>query len=746
MRWVLRGIAVFVVSGVVVPIAVTGTIVGAFLYLPLPATLPEARAGVESQISHVYLASGQEIAQFRKFETSIPVSPKDIPDVLKQAVVASEDRRFYSHGGVDVLGSLRALWADLRGKGYVQGGSTITQQYVKNAYLNQRRTILRKVREAVLATQLDRQLPKDQVLYRYLSYIYFGGGAYGVGAASDSYFGKRVNDLTLSEAALLAGVIPAPSRYDPRINPSLAEDRRLAVLREMLDQRRITVSQYDAAAAQKIYIITKFGPKAGATNILPPRQVKTAYPYFVDYLLKYLLARYPPDLVYRGGLRIVVTLDPDVQAAADAAVQNALAGTQAPLDMALAAVEPPTGYVKAIVGGRDYYAPGSGQNNLALGHCPASPEIKVGQVGPQPPFCVPGGGSGRQPGSSFKPFTIATAFEEGITPSRTYYAPHVYQYPHCPASNSQCFVHNVEGDREGDLSMREATWYSVNTWFVQLVQDVGPKRVAELAHRLGITMVDPAKPHYAGITLGAEEVSPLDMASAYGVFAARGLRFGPTPVLRITDLHGKVWEDNTKPDASDPSHRVLKEVVADNVTDILRGVIAQGTAYPRADIGRPAAGKTGTTDNNTNAWFVGYTPTLSTAVWMGYSDSALRPLLNIKGFGRVFGGTIPAATWHDFMSAALKNVPATDFNQPAPIEPLADQAKRLERNGFDPGPRLYPDETDSGGPFEFVPAPPEAVAPTTTSAPTTTTTSPGGETATTVVRPLLTPPQAGPAG
>ncbi|MHB8669172.1 MAG: transglycosylase domain-containing protein [Acidimicrobiales bacterium] len=748
MRHLLRGLSVFLVGALMLPVAVMGTVVGAFLVLPLPATLPEARQGVESQISHVELADGTEIAQFRQFEQSIPVTRDDIPGVLKQAVVAAEDRRFYSHGGVDMTGTLRALWADLRGRRVVQGGSTITQQYVKNAYLERRRTIVRKLREAILATQLDREVPKDEVLFRYLSLIYFGGGAYGVGAASESYFGKRVNDLTLSEAAMLAGLIPAPTRYDPRLNPALAEQRRLVVLREMLQQRRITQAQYDEAVPQRIFALGRsappgVGPKGPATVVRAPEQLKTAYPYFVDYLQRYLLARYPHDLVYRGGLHIVVTLDPHAQEVAQKTVADALAGTSAPLDMALVSVEPPTGYVKALVGGRDFYAASGGQTNLALGNCPPTRE----PVHPEPPICISGGGSGRQPGSAFKPFTVAAAFEAGITPSRSYYAPHVYEYPPpCRASDPQCFVHNVEGDREGYLNLREATWYSVNTYFVQLVQAVGPSKVAELAHRLGITMIDPAKPHYPSITLGAEEVSPLDMAGAYAVFAARGLRATPTPVLKITDSKGAVIEDNSSPSPV----RVLSEVVADNVTDVLRGVISQGTAYPRADIGRPAAGKTGTTDNNTNAWFVGYTPTLSTSVWMGYSDSSKKPLLNLKGFARVYGGTIPAQVWHDFMSTVLKDVPVTDFNQPAPIQPLAEDARRNARGGIDPGLRRYPAGTGSGGTFEYAPPPPDAQAPPIT---TTSTTSPalppppeGPATTTTTSRPPFLPgPAPGPA-
>ncbi|MCU1463929.1 MAG: penicillin-binding protein family [Acidimicrobiales bacterium] len=726
LRLAVKAVTVFLISTVLVPIAVVGTVISSFLFLPLPATLPEAKAGIESKISHVYAADGTEIALFREFETSIPVRPQDIPAVLKQAVVASEDRRFYSHGGVDVQGSLRALWADLQGKGVVQGGSTITQQYVKNAYLNEKRTITRKVREAILASQLDRKSAKDDILFRYLESIYLGGGAYGVEAASETYFGHPVSQLTLSEAALLAGVIPAPTRYAPRQNAALAETRRMIVLREMLDQKRITQQQFEEAAAQQVFVITQFGPRKGATNIVPPVTVQQRYPYFIDYLRKYLERRYGHETVYRGGLRIYTTLDPKMQAAAEFTITNTLSGTKPPLEMALVAVEPATGYVKAMVGGRDFYDKAYGQTNLALGACPGPP-IEGDHA--TPPFCIAGGGTGRQPGSSFKPFTLATAFEEGISPNKVYAGPFQYTYPKCPPIQKGCTVRNTEeAENFGAIPLRQATWHSVNTVFAQLVQDVGVQRTAEMANRLGETMIDPKKQHFPGITLGTEEVSPLDHAASYAVFANRGVRAAPVPVLRITDGTGKVLEDNTKLDDPARVKRVISETVADNVTDVLRGVITSGTAKG-SDIGRPAAGKTGTSENNQDAWFAGFTPALSTAVWMGYADTP-RPLLGIKGVARVYGGTIPARAWHDFMLFALKDVPPTDFNQPAPIQATALDTAHQLRGGIDPGDRRGIIGIGPGGVYQYNPPPPVAEAPTTTSPPTTapetTTTKPGG--------------------
>src|SRR5437764_6612608 len=430
MHSAIRAGLVFFGSAVLVPIGTAGTVLGAFLFLPLPATLPKLKHGVASCMSHVYDINGNEIAAFREYETSIPIQQQDIPEVLKQAVVSIEDKRFYSHGGVDPQGTLRAMWADIRGQA-IQGGSTITQQYVKNAYTGRTRSVARKIREAILASQLDRQAPKDEILYRYLSTIYLGGGAYGVGAATQTYFRKPITQLTLPEAALLAGVIRAPSYYDPRLNPEGAETRRELVLQTMLDQKRITPDEFNAAMAARVYVVggATPPPKAPHTDIYPPERQQTKFPYFVDYVSKYLVAKYGHDKVYRGGLRIQTSLDPALQANAEASVAGALKGTKHPREMSLVAVEPQTGFVKALVGGRDF---GASQVNLALGACPppAKPEGSDVPTLPPPdqPICVPGGGGGRQPGSSFKPFTLAKAFEEGITPERVYSAPTTYTY------------------------------------------------------------------------------------------------------------------------------------------------------------------------------------------------------------------------------------------------------------------------------------------------------------------------------
>ena len=699
MRRVLRLFCVFVIVAVLLPVGTAGTVLAALVLLPLPASLPPANPEVQARVTHVYDALGRELASFRTFEQRVPVQPQDIPDVLKEAVIASEDQRFYSHGGVDVQGSLRALWADFQGRSYAQGGSTITQQYVKEAYLTRERTLSRKLREAMIARYVDREIPKDEILYRYLSIIYLGDGAYGIGAASESYFHKDVKDLTLSEAALLAGIIPAPSDYEPRHNLGSAEERRQIVLRAMLEQKRITQVEFDEAIQQRVYICCGYGPPVIPVTLVWPRaDPPTEFPYFVDYVRRYVIAHHGEDALYRGGLDIRTTLDPRLQLLAQQTVAEQLGGTQPPLEMSIVSVEPPTGFVRALVGGRDFEASG-GQVNLALGRCyqpppPLAPTDK--------PTCLNGGGTGRQPGSSFKPFTLAKALEKGIKPEKVYPSPSSIRI--CPGSGPGCVVRGGPG---GSMQLRNATWRSTNTVFVQVIQDAGIKDTAELAHRLGVTTINPdgtlpsGDPYSALLTLGVAEVAPLDMAAAFGVFAARGLQNPATPIVKIEDINGKVLEDNT---ARQP-RRVLDEAVADTVTDVTRGVIASGTGKA-ANIGRPAAGKTGTAEDNADAWFVGFTPTLSTAVWIGYSDSR-------RSLGSIQGGTVPARTWKDFMSQALKDVPVTDFNKPAPIGSIVDALKRLARGGYDLGDKRDPPGTPTGGPYLVAPPKPPVAPPTT---------------------------------
>jgi penicillin-binding protein 1A len=698
MHRLLRAIAVLIVTTLVVPVAAGGTVMAALLFLPLPASMPEPLAGVTAQISHIYDINGNEIGQFRQFETTKPVERGDIPEILQNAVISSEDRRFRQHAGVDPIGTLRALWADLRGGGVVQGGSTITQQYVKNAYVGNDRSLSRKVREAILASQLDRQLDKDEILFQYLSNVYLGEGAHGVGAAAETYFGKSVRDLTISEAATLAGLIPAPSRYEPRGNVELAEQKRLIVLKKMFEQHFITDVQYLEAVQQKLWLGAFGPPPAGqpATIVLPRQQERTAYPYFVDYVRRYIEAKYGAGAEYTMGLKIYTTLDPRLQQAAEEEVRTAIDGVPpspdgGPLQMALASVEPGSGYVKALVGGTDFYA-GGGQNNLAI---------------------TTAGRPGRQPGSSYKPFVLAEALEQGVKPSKTYSGRSPYVVDGHP-------FENYGGEQYGTMTLKDATKHSVNTVYVQLLRDVGIEKTMDLARDLGVQGSVYNDQLGLAVALGTIGTSPLDMASAYGVWAARGERATPTPIVRILDSSGAVLEDNAKP----TRERIVKEVTADTMNEILQGPLSRGgTAGGKGLKDRPAAGKTGTTQDNRDAWFVGYTPNLSTAVWMGYRDHEV-PMHGIKGVRSVTGGTIPASTWQRFMTRAHEGLEIVQFNEPAPITDVADTAKREARGGYDVGTPRSPIRTDDGD-VEGEPLPPPTVEPPPST--TTSTTTPGGD-------------------
>ena len=727
-RVTFRNLAALGIVGFLTPIVGAGVALASLIFLPLPATLPEERVGLESQLTRVLDSELNEIAVFRQFETRVDAAPEEVDANawLKAAVIAAEDRSFYSHGGIDIRGTMRALWTDLRTGEAVQGGSTITQQYVRAAYeeVGNERSIARKIREAILASQLDRQVDKDTILHRYLNVIYFGEGAYGVGAAANTYFQKPVSQLTLSEVALLVGVIPAPTAYSPRDNPESAETKRRIVLDAMLEVGAITPEEHAAASGETLWLLGEWGPPPDAvphTFVHPPLPQQSRHPWFTDYVRRWLETHLegcvPGDCpaITRGGLTVITTLDPRAQVAAEEEVARLLEGTYPTLEAAIVSVEPPTGFVRALVGGRDF---NGSQVNTAL--------------------------RARQTGSAFKPIVLAEAFEQGIRPTATYSGRAPYQE-----------IENYGGAQYGTMSLRQATTNSVNAVFARLIEDVSVRETFDMATRLGIPMPavnqeastpnglvdasDPERVYGLSVSLGAVEVSPLNMAAAYGVFANHGLRAEPTPVQQVIAPDGTVLIDNT--DAAANTTQVVAPEVADNVTDVLRGVVTDGTAAGRGLPGRPSAGKTGTAQFNANAWFVGYTPTLSTAVWMGYVDCGAGPrcaMTGIRGVrGGVTGGSLPARTWQSYMTRALDGVPATEFAEPAPIPDVRDEAERRQRGGFDPGRRRYPSEPIDGGDYVEGGGDPSVDAPetTTTLDPATTTSTTdgggGGETTTT---------------
>jgi penicillin-binding protein 1A len=709
-------LAVALAIVVATPAVAAGVVLATQLFVPLPAMIPEPEELEAIRFSQVYDVNGELIHTYQQFDQSIPVAPDDIPEIMKNAVIAAEDRNFYNHDGVDIRGTIRALVTDVRQGELAQGGSTITQQLAKNAYgIGSDRTISRKVREAVLAAQLDRSLSKEQIMFEYLSIVYFGEGAYGIGAAAQVYFRKPVTELTLSEAATLAGLIPAPSRYNPRADIATAEIRRKSVLDTMRALGMVTDEEWHEAYTHPLWNEIG-GPAPGPHTLVVNRagNEATRYPWFIAYLTQYLRSVLgEEDILYRGGLQIFTTLDPKAQAAAEATVFSQL-GPIAPvvrvdpatgqeitheMQMAITAVEPPTGFVRAMVGGRDF---GSDQTNIA----------------------VKGAGSiGRQPGSSFKPFVLATAFEQGIRPDAVYSGG--------PLTIGDYSPQNYAGAVYGNMTLRSAMHRSVNTTFVRLMQDVGPAEAVAVANRLGLEIpeIDPARDGSGlSIALGSREVSPLGMASAYGTFANNGVRVAPTPVVRVFGPDGSLVIDHSEP----AGEQVIQEATADNVTDVLRGVLTSGTAQGRG-IDRPAAGKTGTTQDNRDGWFVGYTPTLSAAVFMGWNPQPPASMgFSVRGRA-LTGGSFPAEAWQGFMLGALDGVPVTDFGEPAPIRDVATEEIQRERRGFAPGPRMSGTGTSAGGPYVVepgdltVPAPTTTTSSTTTtSTSTTTTTAPGG--------------------
>jgi penicillin-binding protein 1A len=642
----LRLLVAVALAVVIVPPVAGGVAVATLLEAPLPVgDLPEQRPQIRAEPSLVYDADGSQIALFRGFDQTVEVEPDEVPDVLANAVVAIEDKRFWDHDGVDYEGIARAARINLEVGGVAQGGSTLTQQYVKNVYLSSERTLERKVEEALLATELEKVMTKDEILFGYLTTSYYGSGAYGIGAAAKIYFDKTVSQLDISEAATLAGVVKAPTSLSPYVDREAADERRRLVLQAMLDQGYISEIDYEREAARRLWSVDDPGLPNGPVTTLVPRRSKGAsdHPFFVDHVEAELVDRLGPDLVYNGGLRIETTIDPVLQAQAEEAVADRLDNTEYPVEMAMASIDPSTGHIVAMVGGRDY---SFSQVNLATG-----------------------GSTGFQPGSSFKPIVMAAAFSLGLNPQTRYPAPARWAVPGC--GGGDCAISNYDHRGYGRITLREAMRASVNTVFAQLVVDVTIDDTVAMARRLGLERVDPERQYGASLALGSAESSPLEMASAYGTFANRGIRAEPTGIVRVIDADGNVLIDNRAPSGQ----RVLDEAVADNVTDVLVDVIDNGTGK-RAQIGRPAAGKTGTAQAYRAAWFVGYTPKLSTAVWMGHADRSAS-LRRINGVGAVTGGSHPAVAWADFMRAAHEDVEPEDFPEPASIVPIADSAKEI---------------------------------------------------------------------
>ncbi|MEM9133553.1 MAG: PBP1A family penicillin-binding protein [Actinomycetota bacterium] len=634
IAWFVRLVLAMAIAALVVPPVAGAVVVGTLMYGPVPAgELPDERPQITAIPSVVVDAQGTQIAQFRGFDRTVDVEPGQIPELVENAIIAIEDRRFWEHNGVDLEGISRAARVNLELGEVAQGGSTITQQYVKNVYLTQERTLERKVEEALLAVELEKRMTKQEILHAYLTTSYFGEGAYGVGAAAEVYFAKSIEDLDISEAATLAGLVQAPTRLSPRQDLDAAEQRRRLVLQSMHAEGYISERDYERELARHLWVSEEGERPSTAVTLVADRPLKgaTDHPHFVDWVESELLEELGPDLLYQGGLTIETTIEPEHQRRAEAAVADRLRNTEYPVEMSLVSLEPETGHVLAMVGGRDYDA---SQVNLAIG-----------------------GSTGFQPGSSFKPIVMATAFEQGMNPEDRYPAPGSWVVPDC---TGQCTISNYDGRSWGDTTIRNSMKYSVNTVYAQMVLDVGIDETVNMARRLGIGL-DPDRTYGASLSLGAAESSPLEMATAYGVFANRGVRVDPTGVSRVLDADGNVLIDNRHPAGT----KVLDERVADNVTDVLTGVVQGGTGG-RAALDRPVAGKTGTAQAYRAAWFVGYTPQIATAVWMGHADH-LESLRWVNGVAQVTGGSHPAIAWREYMAFAHEDLEVLSFPEPAAI-------------------------------------------------------------------------------
>jgi penicillin-binding protein 1A len=562
----------------------------------------------------VYAADGSVLTEWHAEQDRVLVTYDELPKHLIDAIVAIEDRRFWIHPGVDIQGVVRAAAENMEAGAIVQGGSTITQQYVKNVLLDDSVTLERKAEEAGLALQLEAALSKVEIFERYANTAFFGEGAFGVEAAARRYFGKPVGALTLGESALLAGILAAPTDYNPYDHLDAARMRREVVIDTMLELGWIDVAAAVRAAAEPVVLAER-----GAAD-------RMRFPYFTDEVRRELLANpalgdTPEErwhLISTGGLRVHTTLDPAVQRAAEDAIGSFIddSGPSA----ALVAVDPRNGYVLAIVGGRDFYSTTdeSAQFNLAT----------QGR---------------RQPGSAFKPFALAAALQAGASLDSA--------WPGGRTATLQTdlgpwTLSNHEDAFYPSLTLLEATVFSVNVPYAYLAEWIGADRIVAAARAAGIRSDLTANP---SIVLGTEEVTVLEMASAYGTFAAGGIRVEPVLVTRVEAPDGTILFEHV------PTFtRVFDAAVAEDVTAALTEVVRRGTGQ-QAKIGRPVAGKSGTTEGNHDAWFVGYTPELAAAVWVGFPEGN-RPLEAPDTPYTITGGTWPAQIWSRFAISALSGI------------------------------------------------------------------------------------------
>ncbi|MEZ5118047.1 MAG: transglycosylase domain-containing protein [Candidatus Nanopelagicales bacterium] len=692
--------------GVTVRSAVTG-----FEELPDQLSTPPL-----PQRSVILAADGSLLATLY-YQNRVEVPLTSVAPIMRQALVAIEDSRFLEHRGIDLRGTMRALATNTTAGGVQQGGSTLTMQYVKNVLVNnadnaeevaaaRARTPIRKLREIRYALALERRFTKDQILERYINIVYFGAGAYGVEAASRRYFSKPASKLTLPEAATLAGIVQQPTAYDPTRNPRLSTVRRDVVLRRMAEVGFITQAQAARAAAVPM------------KKILKPKRVRngctSSYaPFFCDYVVRILqsdpafgettAAR--EALLKRGGLTIRTTLQPQTQ---DAAYQAAI--TQIPIKddsrraAAIAMVQPGTGQILAMAQNRKWGTSGRGRTTY---------NYVVDQAY--------GGTIGMQAGSTFKVFTLAAALEAGVSPFEPISSPSpktFEDFVNCETGAPFGPITFRNSTGQGTFDMRKATAYSINTYFVALEERTGLCRPAEIAEKMGVRLATGGDLYRVpSFTLGTMEISPLSLAGAYAAFANHGEYCRPIAILQVSDRTGK-----RLPIPSAKCKQVVEPEIADTVTSLLTGVIdgnISGRTGQAMSLGRPAAGKTGTTNDSAAVWFAGYTPELAAAVWVGdprggYAYPMKNVVINGVYYGQVFGSTMPGPIWKNAMLGALAGTPEQDFQLTSTwgLGAATDAEKYGNPLEASPGP------SESGDPSESASASPTTAEPTRDPTPT----------------------------
>jgi len=665
----------------------------AYLRIELPKTLPPV------QTTFVYDREGRLLSTIHGSVDRTLIKLDEMPEHTREAVIAVEDARFYEHSGVDLKGTVRAAWTDLVAGGAVQGGSTITQQLVKRIYAGHYtepgengireyvippRTVKEKVREVLLAMKAERTLSKDQILAKYLNTVYFGHGAYGIEAAARTYFDIPAERLSVLQSATLAGILTAPEAYDPIDHPFDAKFRRDFALARMVRYGYLEAAEAERLARKPCCGIPLTALQGRDTRIDAPGNSE----YFVQFVKESLTELYGSAEVFGGGLQVTTTLNLDLQTVAEEAIASHLPSPSDP-GASLVAIDPRNGEILAMAGGRDF---STSQVNLAT--------FK--------------GGTGRQAGSAFKAFTLAEAMEQHVSLNSYWYGPNeiTIDDPMCADETGELWTpENAEGGG-GTYTLRSATANSVNTVYAQLVVELGPKNVVDMAERLGIQS---KLPEVCSVTLGSVAVNPLEMTNAYATLAGGGIRHRATPLLQVRSPGGRL-----DPGLASKGRPMVDENVAALVSDTLQDVLDHGTGASAKLSRWTAAGKTGTARDNVDAWFCGYTMEVAACVWVGYPKGQI-PLVNIEGVPEVFGGTIPAAIWHDFMEIAMQGIedpapfpepsfedltdtPSAAVPPPAPSPTATPSAEPSESPSEEPSPEPSPEPSTE--PPSVSPSPP----------------------------------------